>query len=145
MDRSAVKAIVDREIEPLLRRLGIPHWRITVSYEPAPPDADGRYVAGHVNRRVDYDQAHVTLNPEAFDDESDVLRVLRHELMHVVLSPYDVFLNAVQSTLDGHAAAPALQSVWTHCMERAVIHLERMYRGLTDPPPPPPREPDPCS
>lgn len=132
MDRSAVKAIVDREIEPLMRRLGIPHWRITVSLEPAPQKDSGRYLSGHVDRFVDYEHAHVTLNPEAFDDESDVLRVLRHELLHVVLAPIDVFVNAVEATLEGHAAAPTLQAVWTHAMERAVGHLERMYRGLTE-------------
>lgn len=133
MDRSAVKAIVDREIEPLMRRLGIPHWRITVAFEPAPTDANGRFRAGHVSRYVDYEHAHVTLNPEAFEDESDVLRVLRHELLHVVLAPIDVFVNAVEATMKDHPAAPTLESVWTHAMERAVGHLERMYRGLTEP------------
>jgi hypothetical protein len=38
MDRSEVKAIVEAEIDPLMDRLGIPHWRITVCFGPI--DAD---------------------------------------------------------------------------------------------------------
>lgn len=33
MDRSEVRAIVEREIGPLMTRLGISHWEVVVSYE----------------------------------------------------------------------------------------------------------------
>ncbi len=41
MDCSAVKAVVDREIEPLMRRLGCGHWKVKVAYVPEQVRDDG--------------------------------------------------------------------------------------------------------
>jgi hypothetical protein len=132
MDRSAVKAIVDREIEPLMKRLGIPHWRIVVGYEPESTDDPDRYCRGRNFRLVDYNRARVVLNPEGCDTEEEVLETLRHELEHVVISPFDVYLNAVTAAIPKDSPlAEVLESVWIHAMEQTVVNLNRMYLGLT--------------
>src|SRR5260370_42055938 len=95
MDRSEVKAIVDAEIGLLMRRLGISHWKVTVSYDPERCDGDGVLKRGECTRLVDYNSAHIRLNPESFDDGVCVLRTLRHELYHIVLSPFDLYSSAV--------------------------------------------------
>src|SRR3954447_2607620 len=95
MDRSEAKAIVEREIEALLRQLGLEHWKIAVSYDPERTDSDGHVKHGECTRLLDYESAHISLNPESFDDQDDVLRTLRHELFHVVLSPFDLFSSSV--------------------------------------------------
>jgi hypothetical protein len=134
MDRSAVQAIVDRAIGPLAGRLGIEHWSIRVSYDPEPTDSDGHLKHGECTRLVDYNSAHISLNPESFDDESAVLATLRHELYHVVLSPFDLYSSSVDRALEGEGAVrEILDRVWNHACERAVINLERMFVGLTEP------------
>lgn len=133
MDRSAVKAFVDHELEPLMSRLGIPHWRIVVAYEPSPVDDNGLCRNGECIRLVDYNSARIVLNPEAFANESEIHATLLHELFHVVASPFDVFANAVKALQLNDDVQRVLESVLTHASERMVIHLRRMYLGLTAP------------
>lgn len=133
MDRSAVKAIVDREIEPLMRRLGIPHWKIRVTLDPREPRENGDTQRGIVEYRVDYNTAVINLNPDSFDDETEVIETLRHELQHIVASPYAIVYGMLRSLLDNEPKVWALiDSAWTHANEQTVINLERMYLGLTN-------------
>lgn len=130
MDRSAVKTIVDREIELLMERLGIPHWKIRVEYEVEQP-SNGRVRNGECEWLVDYNSATVRLNPDSLEDEAHVLKVLRHELFHILLSPYSVAHNVILPLTEADSVKDKmLQSVWTHAMEQAIINLERMYNGF---------------
>lgn len=131
MDRSAVKAIVDREIGPLMGRLGIHHWKVAVVYGPIGDDAGGT-VTGQCTRLYDYNSATVALDPGAMEDEDHARRVLRHELFHVVLSPFDLYAGAVDGAGLGEPLDDVLDRVWRHSCEKAVINLERMYDGLTE-------------
>jgi hypothetical protein len=131
MDRSAVKAIVEREIGPLMARLGIPHWHLVVSYDLREDDGTCR-INGRCTRVIDYNRAHIELAPGEFDDEAHVLKTLRHELFHVVASPFDLYMQAAdQLTKEGSPEEAILRRVFDHAVEKATINLERMYRGLT--------------
>ena len=132
MDRSQVKEIVDREIEPLMKRLGIDHWKVMVSYDPERIDGDGQIKHGECTRLVDYNSAHISLNPESFEDEQGVLKTLRHELFHVVLSPFDLYSSTVDRALDSPGSVrEILDRVWTHSCEKAVINIERMFINMS--------------
>jgi hypothetical protein len=132
MDRSAARAIVDREIEPLMRRLGIPHWHVSVVYDLR-ADNTSATTQALCHTLVDYNRARIEIDPDAIDDEADLLRVLRHELMHVLLSPFDLVANTLRDALDDRSRA-VLQTIQAYAQEQAVINLERMYRGLTKEP-----------
>lgn len=131
MDRSAVKAIVDRERPLLVALLGIHHWSIVVRYEPS--RAGGEWMSrGVCERKVEYNAATITLNPEAIDDEDQVLKTLRHELFHIVLAPFDLYRTMLDALIEGDPAKERMFAVAErHAVEKAVINLERMYFGLT--------------
>ena len=134
MDRSAVKAVVDHEIESLMLRLGIPHWHVVVRYKTESDDGDF-VVRGRCDRRAEYNSASLTLNPESLDGAEEVLATLRHELLHIVLAPFDMYQEAVGPLLDGDRAKhEVFDVVFRHCVEKAVINLNRMYLGLTQRP-----------
>jgi hypothetical protein len=140
MDSSAVRAVVEKELEPLMNRLGLGHWRVVVGYEPHTSEDTDCIPAGRCTPLVDYNSARIVLNPEAFEADEDLLKTLRHELFHLVVSPYHVYLHAVSASLpDKSPLAPVLDEVWIHAMEMAVINLERMYFGLTRKPEPKPK------
>lgn len=124
MDRAAVETVVDREIDDLIRRLGVAHWRIEVRYDLRDDETQGE-----CTRLVNYDRAVIRLNPELLDDEADVLRVLRHELFHIILSPIDLFTIAADTVIP-ESAAEVVSAVKHHAIERTVINIERLYRGL---------------
>ena len=140
MDRSAVKAVVERELEPLMMRLGIPHWNVLVVYKPEANDGDFE-VRGRCDRRTEYNIASITLNPESLDGAEEVLATLRHELLHVVLAPFDLYREAVEPLLSGDTAKGEVFSVlFRHCVEQAVVNLNRMYLGLSQRPKKPKRK-----
>ena len=129
MDRNAVEAVVDREIEGLIHRLGVAHWRIEVRY-----DLRDDETLGECTRLVNYNKAIVRLNAELLDDDDAVLKTLRHELFHIVLAPFDLFITAAADTVnESTALAAVLDTVKHHAIEKTVINLERMYRGLSHP------------
>lgn len=136
MDRSAVREIVQAHAEALMERLGLPHWTVEFLYDLRLSTADRR-VKGRCTRLIDYNRAVVELDPDEFDDgdEKEVLRIVRHELFHVVLSPFDLFRQVAEGTWDRDPDKQAMMDrVWSHAAEQAVINLERMYRGLTTKP-----------
>jgi hypothetical protein len=142
MNRSEVKAIVERELEPLMRKLGIPHWKIRVVFDLRNGE-DEFTTCGQCTRRVDYDQAFIEFDPDSLDDEQHVLKVLRHELFHVVLVPFDIVFNALRPVLDKDSTlAGAIDSIREHATEQAVINLERLWQGLTHDAVPPPESGD---
>jgi hypothetical protein len=132
MDRSEVKAVVDRELEPLVRRLGLTQWEIKLSCTCEPTDDDGFVKRGECTRLVDYQSAHINLNPEAFESADELLKTLRHELFHVVLAPFDLYTSLVEAAVEGNTRfQEMLDRVKDHACELSVFNLERMFQSLT--------------
>jgi hypothetical protein len=137
MDRSGVRRIVERNIEDLLHKLGIGHWKIVVEYE-LPDDPRGRRAACDCLPLTPYNQARIRIDPNEIDDADDLLMKLRHELFHILLSPYRVYRHVQAATIPAGSPADEQEDrLWEYCDEQAVINLERMYQGLTAGPAPP--------
>jgi hypothetical protein len=117
---------VDEDLDVLKRALGIEAWEIGLSYAPEAADAEGSLLRGDCTRLVDYQSAHISLNPEAFESDADVARTLRHELCHVVLAPFDLYTSAVERLELADDAREVLERLKDHVLERAVAALERM-------------------
>lgn len=123
MDRSEVKRIVDENITRMVDQLGIGYWRGEVVYGPCQnPDWKAS-----CQRIVDYDQFIITIDHEKAETPEDVLRSLRHELLHVLISPFDLYRDVVTQMIaasDGDTCVA--ERVWTHAVEQVVLRLERM-------------------
>jgi hypothetical protein len=129
MDRSAVKAIVDKNITPLLKALGLPHWKIRISYDGCPDSLSGvEDATADCVRLLDYEQASIRLDPTKLDDEKEVLFALRHELFHVVASPVDLLSNLLTYGLSG-LELERTERVIQHAIETTIRNLERMWWG----------------
>jgi hypothetical protein len=131
LDRTAVERVVLEHLPRLSAQLGLNHWEISVGYAAAPADDDGSLLRGDCTRLVDYQSAHVSLNPDAFADDTAVLVTLRHELFHIVLAPFDLYTSAVERIELPEPAAELLERVRDHAIERAVAGLENLWVGLT--------------
>ena len=127
MDRSAVKAIVDREIEPMMARLGVPHWRVSVDYGPC---SNPNWKAS-CGRTPDYNQATITIDASLADNEQDVIDSLEHELFHVLLAPFGLYRDLVtQHVAEGSAEEKQEARLFCFTIEQMVINLKRMRIGL---------------
>jgi hypothetical protein len=131
MKRSDVEPIVAEHLPRLSAALGLHHWEVTLSYENVDVDDEGYWKRGECTRLVDYQSAHITLNPSAFLTPDDVLKTLRHELFHIILSPFDLYQAAVDRAGINQPITDLLGRIWDHAVERSVAALERMHEGLT--------------
>ncbi len=134
MDRSVAQRIIARETGPLMALLGIGHWRIVTTMDLADD-----HTLGQCETLIDYNRATIAFNPALFSDEKSLLKTIRHELFHVVLSPFDLFMETINQIEALEPLRPALTRLWTHAQEMGVVNLERMFHGLTTPPEPPKR------
>lgn len=123
MDKSEVKRIVEANIDEMMRTLGVQHWSIAVSYEqPENPDW-----AASCERHLDYHKAIIKIAPDKADSEAGVLNSLRHELLHVVLAPFDLYREAMFQLISDRPEADRLDSrMFRFTIEQMVLNLERM-------------------
>jgi hypothetical protein len=128
MDQSEVKRIVDQHAEEMAGRLRIGHWKITAVYGPCSnPEwsAECRLDASR-------DMATFTFDPERLKSEAEVLDLLQHEMLHIVLAPFDLFEMTARSLVgDDEIARNVLRLAGMHAVEQSVLNLERMIRELT--------------
>jgi hypothetical protein len=131
LDRSAVERVVLKHLPRLSAHLGLHQWEVSVGYAAEPADDDGSLKRGECTRLIDYHSAHISLNPDAFADDTAVLVTLRHELFHIVLAPFDLYTSVVEQIELPDIAADLLERVRDHAIERTVAGLERMWIGLS--------------
>lgn len=129
MDRSQVRALVADALPGLLTRLGLAHWRVEVAYDLR-ADCESFAVLGRCTRIGEYNGARIELDADALATEADVLRTLRHELLHVVLAPLDLY-RATLAPLFDETSSTMAEVIWSYCIEKTVVNLERMVAGLT--------------
>lgn len=100
-------------------------WSVNISY----CRSEGRLAGAKATctRKMEYMIATITIDPNMAHDEEDVLRSLRHELLHLVLAPFDLYMQTMFQAVTGDAALERIESKqWDHAVESAVVSLERM-------------------
>lgn len=126
MDASDVVKVVAEHLPRLQRELGLVHWTFRVRAEFLTSDDPTFRRFGNVLRDVSRERAHVEINPDEVENAVDVVRVLRHEMFHCVLAPFDLYAEAVEKFVSDKTALESVRRVWEHACEQAVVGLERL-------------------
>jgi hypothetical protein len=131
MDRSEVRAIVEREIGPLMAALGVSWWKVVVEYGPiqVPKGTPDAFVAAaRCDRKPDYNRATITIDPEKCDSGEDVMEYLVHELAHLVLAPFDLYRQFATKYIEANSPGDHQEdAIFAHVVEQAVIGVERIW------------------
>jgi hypothetical protein len=126
MQESEVQAIVDAHIKPMMRLLGVQAWRIAVRYEAESEDHPD-WVAS-CDRHTSYQRATIRIDPARHDTAAEVLDSLRHELIHVVLSPFDAYRALATANIKAGSAMDAAEDrAWEAAIELSVLAVERIF------------------
>lgn len=120
MSEAEVRAIIDANIRDLRAALGLHDWNIDVGYSTSVGDRVATCTA-------DAKRHHATLlfNPGELDDESDVLRFLLHELLHLYNAEVHLYADAVNELVSERESA-TLQVLRTNASEHVVQYIERL-------------------
>ncbi|HEX2864271.1 MAG TPA: hypothetical protein VHN99_06860 [Deinococcales bacterium] len=133
MTTGEILALVERHQGAFKDALHLSHWHLVLDFdERDPPKADR---AAEVEIQPDYDKATIRFYTQtlAGANERQVLHALRHELLHVVLAPYDVMEDAARAALHGKKAAlRAFDRTAFYAREQAVICLQRILGDIED-------------
>lgn len=127
MDRSALEATIDAAAGPMRDALWLHHVRVEVHYGPLTG------CAASCDLSLPYRLASLTFDPAQIVDDADALRLLRHELLHVVHGEFDHAGNvalALGGIRDDTPAATAFDHAWRLAEERTVNHMENVLDGL---------------
>jgi hypothetical protein len=128
MDASEVKRIVEANIGPMLEALCLRHWRIEIDYTKTGRE---NWAAMCDRSGGDYFIASLTFDPEMHHSCHEVLRSLRHELIHLHLAPFDLYRDVMtQHILNDTPEERQENRLFAFACEQMVGNLERMLANL---------------
>jgi hypothetical protein len=127
LDKSEVEAIARRELPRLADLLHVSHWTIDLSFDTSRLHPTSM---AECERRLNYDQATITLHPEKHIDEADVIDSIEHELLHIVMAPFDLSWNVVSESFRG-IPLEHVKTVWQYSLEQTIVTLQRILRDLS--------------
>jgi hypothetical protein len=103
--------------------LQVQDWKVTFRVEENP---DGETNAASVTTDINYCKATVRIHPEFAASEDDVIDSIRHELLHLLFEPYDLYREAIRQLLPVRDLA-AEDRLWVYAMERTLLNFERTF------------------
>ena len=130
MTKAEARRIVCENLIDMMRALGISAWRIDVSYvDLNREDRDGFKRQMSTNMQPRYEHALIKIDPDSIDTDKYLLHCLRHELIHIMLSPfwsYDDDVRQMMPPLDSMSIR-TLDQFYHNRFEALVLCVERMF------------------
>lgn len=130
MKERECRRLVRKHMLNMMRALGVSGWTVDVTYgeidnEGAPKGFSNQMEAS-VNYR--YEKAMIGMNPAKIRDEKEFLQCIRHELVHIALSPFTAYDNYLRKYVGEQPSGvwDAIEEAWQEHVERAVLNVERM-------------------
>jgi hypothetical protein len=125
MDRSRVRKIVEKRLPAMQERFGLGRWKVRLEFVPR----EGHGDSADVSRNTSYNLATIGFDPELQEDEAQVVRDLRHELIHLVLGPIDVLWAQLTVGLEGDRLEAATRA-WRYAIEQTVLNVEALLDNI---------------
>jgi len=121
MELEVARKEVNRVIRHLRWAMQLQDWKIDVEYRKLD---DG--VKGQVYSKPRYQTARICLDPVEAEDVDDLLITLRHEMLHILHSEFEVVRDAAHDLCQSNREKALLDGAWIESSERCVVMLERM-------------------
>jgi hypothetical protein len=106
------------------RLLGVADWKIRIDFV----DHSAENLCGTCDRQLPYQIAVITIDPAAHSSQRDVLDTLRHELIHVMLAPFDSYRALAIANIKPDSPMDKVEEkAWILSVESAVLAIERVF------------------
>jgi hypothetical protein len=108
-------------IDQALPRLGLAHWRVTLSRAPADDDAHAQIIpqTQSYDAELCLDSGFAKLSPERQRE------LLTHELLHIAFAHVDAVVERLEPVI-GTAAWAIFEPAYTDAAERAIDEIARV-------------------
>lgn len=121
MDKSKMRRIVNKHVEQLRWALQLQTWKIDIEYCVL----EGDSVASCLTN-APYHQMTIEIDCDKLDDKDEVLRFLRHEMLHGLHAEWDDLFVHVMECVSNKGQRAVLSNLRHQAAERLVGRLERM-------------------
>ena len=125
MTKDELTSVTNEHLLAFQEALGLTHWTVLIDVADK---AHEREFAATCHREINYDNAVLTFYGPTWESPelTQPLRTLRHELIHLMLSPFSLLDECLRAQIRGgkHAGAAAVR-LSEYCEEQAVINVER--------------------
>lgn len=130
MDKSRLKAIVNKSISAMRNALCLNEWKVQVTYETV-GSSDHMRGAGIADTRPDpkYMDAWMRIDCDQIDSEKQALDTLRHELLHFIHADLQIVRRAVADMLT-EKEFDVYTTLNEHVCERIVHRMEAVLDNL---------------
>lgn len=129
MNLSDCKQVVQAAISPMRHAMSLQSWRVTVNYIRFSGD-DGTLAQVHADHR--YMRATIDIDYDRHESAAEVLRSLRHELLHLFHADFGLYREVVGKAAESDVFE-TMEPIHNAACERTVAALERMldFCGMT--------------
>ncbi|MEO1522888.1 MAG: hypothetical protein AAFU78_19215 [Cyanobacteria bacterium J06633_2] len=125
MKESTCREWIDNNIKDMMWATGLMAWKIRFIVEELEPRHEGETRLGTCDSDYAYEDACITINNEGIRDEAHLEKVIRHELLHLVIAPYESLAHGYLQIVDDQHVN-AFREMERIARERTVLNLERM-------------------
>jgi len=126
MDQSKVKEFCEKHIENLCNLLWLGNWKITLGYTDEKMNG-GESSSLWCSFKLNYYTAHININPFECDSDEETLSHLIHELLHIVLSRYEVYRLTIE---ENYQSADNMLGLFNNCNEQTITILQNIFCGI---------------
>lgn len=120
MDRSKLRAFVNKHIKWVRWALQLQEWQVDISIEVSEKDCAAACDTKSMYRKVD-----LTFDPEKTHSQEQAFSNLRHEMLHVLLAEFDLLFEAIKRVAPA-SELEILDVLYHNAHERAIGNIERM-------------------
>jgi len=123
MDKTTAQKIVKAQSPRYIKLFHLNDWKVTFKYNWIGEEGDLTF--GTCTTDPSYKHATIVINPELLEDEIELVKTLRHELIHVLHSSFDIYRDTVQKLVSSKEF-DALDTVFHYACEDAVMFIENI-------------------
>jgi len=124
MDKSEIQRWIDKHFTKLLDEYGLSHWFVSIDLTTLQGGT-----AGECYTYPEYEQASINVDYTKVDGEAELERIVRHEICHIIHSPFELFWDAMEQGLTREDKTNVLRKAFLQAAELTVKNLERMHQG----------------
>lgn len=134
MTSEQVRSWFKKNLDRKMREFGVPHWRISVSYMRHESKDDGFHPFMVCQKRFEYEKAVLEIDADIcareLDSADELEKMVEHELLHVVSSPFDLYMTMTWEMVTDEHLRGVLNESWRQAQELSVRNMERLVHSL---------------
>jgi hypothetical protein len=118
MTHDSAKTLLDAHFGAMVEKYKLNHWTIEVKLDRC----DDMRNKGECSRQTPYFEAVLTIDPTNHATEKDFIETLEHELLHLVLAPFD---NLHEFIVASGISEKPFAAVWHFAIEQSITNILR--------------------